>query len=310
MFRIDKIKLENLKIEISQCKTKGEFKKKNKSGYIYLARRNLLREFIGHLPTEIRIYESKYGAQNSNFKYTDEELEKEALKYKNKAEFRKKNKKMSIAAYKRGKLFWKKITAHMPETLSIGRPCPWKKWDKNTIPSEALKYATKNEFQYGSSGAFSVARKLGILDEVCKHMVSGYTISSPEKELYNILKELFPKSHKKKYRTYVPVKPWIKRFELDILNPINMRAIEYDGEYHHSEKHLVKNKTERGWPIEDAKNYHHIKDSYFINYHNIKVLHIKGEDWKRDKQVCIQLAIAWLGGNCSIYPKSLKSLNI
>jgi hypothetical protein len=302
----NKEKLEKIRIEISQCKTKGDFKRKNKTGYIYLAKRKLLKEFLGHLPEDPRKYKSLGGKENPNYKYSDQELIEEGNKHKTKTDFQKNSPKMHKAAYRRGLLKF----CNFPENASIGRPCPWKIWDRDTIPAEANKYKMRRSFQKGSSGAYDAAINLGILDEVCKHMVSGYTISEPETELSGIIIKLFPKSYKKKFSVKISSKPWIKRFELDILNPSNMKAIEYDGEYHHSEKHLIKNKTQRGWPTEDAANYHPIKDSYFLNYHKIEILHIKGEDWKRDKQSCIQLAIAWLSDNCSIYPKSPIPMDI
>lgn len=133
--------------------------------------------------------------------------------------------------------------------------------------------------------------------------------SSEELELFDILKITNPKIIKKRYKTVINEKPHIKRFELDILSEENNRAIEYDGRYHHSEKYLIQSKTEHGWPIEDARNYHEIKDSYFLLYKKIEILHIKGDDWKINKDYCIKLSDAWLQEKCSIWPKP-KIINI
>jgi hypothetical protein len=129
--------------------------------------------------------------------------------------------------------------------------------------------------------------------------------SKAEIELFDTLKVYFTELSKRRFGASALNRPHIKRFELDMFSKPNNRAIEYDGDYHHSEKYLVETKTKTGWPIEDAKNYHPIKDSFFLNHQNIEVLHIKECDWNRDKQACIQLAIAFLSGNCSIYPKPL-----
>lgn len=127
-----------------------------------------------------------------------------------------------------------------------------------------------------------------------------------EQELLKSVKEFFPEAKKKRwYKIFIPTKMFIKRFELDIFNKATMRGVEFDGSYWHSFKAMRNNNSKKNWPDEDLHNYGVLKDSFFLNYQGIEVLHIKQEDWKRDKQACIQLAIAWLGGNCSIYPKPL-----
>ena len=110
------------------------------------------------------------GKNNPNHKYSDEELIQEANKYKIKTEFSKNNPRMYRAAYRRNLLY----LCNLPENASIGRPCPWKIWVKETIAVEALKYQKRKEFQKGSSGAYDAARDLGILDEVCSHMDEKY----------------------------------------------------------------------------------------------------------------------------------------
>lgn len=49
------------------------------------------------------------------------------------------------------------------------------KWTKETISKEAKSYKTRSEFQTKSGGAYNAARRLGLLDEVCSHMVCGQT---------------------------------------------------------------------------------------------------------------------------------------
>ena len=47
---------------------------------------------------------------------------------------------------------------------------PERIWIPSTIADEAKKHATRSEFQKSSVGAYSAARRLGILDDVCAHM--------------------------------------------------------------------------------------------------------------------------------------------
>lgn len=47
------------------------------------------------------------------------------------------------------------------------------KWDFDSILEEAKKYSRKIDFRNGSSGAYSRAASLGIIDEVCSHMGNG-----------------------------------------------------------------------------------------------------------------------------------------
>ena len=119
--------------------------------------------------------------------------------------------------------------------------------------------------------------------------------SKPETELLGILKELFPNLIKKSFAIDIIGKPHIHRFQVDILDPETKLGIEYDGQYYHSEEYLIQTKTELGWPIEDAINYHALKDESLWDCHGIKLLHIKGEDWKINKQACINKCLEFLG---------------
>lgn len=134
------------------------------------------------------------------------------------------------------------------------------------------------------------------------HMVG---ISKAEIELTDIIKVIIPEIKKARFKVDISSRPYIKRFELDILNPKNNRAVEYDGSWTHSFECMRQSERKKNWPDEAIHNYHLVKDSFFLNRKEIEVLHIKEEDWNRDKQACIQLAISWLSGDCSIYPKPL-----
>jgi hypothetical protein len=127
-----------------------------------------------------------------------------------------------------------------------------------------------------------------------------------EQHILKAAQEIFPEIKKKRWcNICIPSKLFIKRFELDIFNKDTMRGLEFDGSYWHSFDTMRNSNGKRNWSDEDLRNYDILKDSFFLNYLGIEVLHIKQEDWNRNKQTCIQLAIAWLGGSCSIYPKPL-----
>lgn len=119
--------------------------------------------------------------------------------------------------------------------------------------------------------------------------------SRPEQELMTILKEYFPDLIKKTFKVNIPKKPHMKGFQVDILNPKDRLGIEFDGTHYHSEEFLIKSKTEIGWTEEEARNYHKIKDDVLFNSYGIKLLHIKEQDWNKDKQSCVKKCLEFLG---------------
>ncbi|MET2951739.1 hypothetical protein ABXV18_27035 [Vibrio owensii] len=105
--------------------------------------------------------------------WTKEACHDEALKYQSRNEFKKGSGSARIAAYRKGWL--DEICSHMvkPQSHRV-------KWTKEACRDEALKYQYRVEFQKGSKGAYSSARKNGWLDDVCSHM------SSPIKKPTNL----------------------------------------------------------------------------------------------------------------------------
>lgn len=87
-------------------------------------------------------------------------IQKEALKYKTRAEFCKDSKSAYNAAITRGIL--DQICSHMK--LQQHKP-----WTIEEIRAEALKYQTRIEFSKNSP-AYQAAVKRKILDQVCEHM--------------------------------------------------------------------------------------------------------------------------------------------
>jgi putative lipase involved disintegration of autophagic bodies len=45
-------------------------------------------------------------------------------------------------------------------------------WTKDKCKSESFKYATRTAFFKGQSYAYNIAREMGWLDEICKHMAN------------------------------------------------------------------------------------------------------------------------------------------
>lgn len=133
----------------------------------------------------------------------------------------------------------------------------------------------------------------------CGMCCPGQT-SKPELELFYILKEHFPGLIKRSFPIEIPGKQHIHRFQVDIFDTKTKCGVEYDGPYHHSEKFLIKSKTKIGWPVEDAINYHTIKDSSLWDCHGVKIIHIKDKDWKADKEACVQRCLTFLKtGECT-----------
>jgi hypothetical protein len=122
--------------------------------------------------------------------------------------------------------------------------------------------------------------------------------SAQEIELRDIIKSFYPKAHafrkrSKKTEILVKGKPHIQGFDLDIYVPELRKGIEFDGDYHHSFDFMRKDPKKAKWPDEDVRNYHEIKDSYFLSK-GIEILHIKEKDWKKDKQACIGKCLEFL----------------
>lgn len=267
--------------------TRIEFIKGDNPAYLVACRRKIINKICSHM-------------EYVHYPWKDWELQEVALKYKTRIDFAEYDDNAYQTAQNRGIL--DKICAHMEYIIYP--------WEDKELYEEALKYDNRKDFYNYSNGAYSTANKRGILDEVCKHMKKSSCASYMELELIGEIKKIIPSVKKKRIRTInIPIKPYIKGFELDILNKETNKAIEFDGKYHHSFEYMRKSLRKVQWSDEDLLSYHEIKDTYFLKYQNIQVLHVKEEDWLRDKAYCIKLSIAWLSNNCSVWPKSPKPLD-
>ena len=276
---------DQLRLEALKHNTRDSFRKNCNNAYQVAFRRGILDEICSHM-------------EYTHYPWTNEELYEEALKHSSRIDFARKNNNAYQTAQNRGIL--DQICAHMKSLHED--------WTSEKLQMEALKHKTRKDFYEGSLGAYAAAARRGILDEICKHMKKSTHTSFMELELLSGIKKIFSKAKKIRVTANMPSKPFIKRFELDIV--INDRAIEFDGTYHHSFKRMRASDKKKSWPDQDLHDYHLIKDSFFLNYHNIEVLHIKEADWTDRKDYCIKLSIAWLGKNCSIWPKAPQPLDI
>ena len=128
----------------------------------------------------------------------------------------------------------------------------------------------------------------------CRCCVNSGT-SKPEIEILNIVKNIFSSAKKIQDRKVkIEGKPYIKGFEIDIFVPELGLGIEYDGPYHHSFEYMRKDSSKSKWSDEDIHNYHEIKDSWFATK-GIRILHVKGNDWKENKESCINKILEFLG---------------
>lgn len=98
------------------------------------------------------------------FYWTKELISKEAKKYKSKQEFHKKSGSAYVAAIRLNIL--EKVCSHMKQLRKEKGY-----WNKINIKKEAKRYTRRKDFLEQSSGAYSAARKNGILDKVCAHMI-------------------------------------------------------------------------------------------------------------------------------------------
>lgn len=95
------------------------------------------------------------------------------------------------------------------------------------------KYKSRSEFQKMDSSAYSTARKMGILNIICDHMIMK-SFSIPQMILLKICKYLF------KCEIIYNDRKSIKPYELDILIPEYKISFEYNGKYWHEDDVIDK----------------------------------------------------------------------
>jgi hypothetical protein len=218
---------------------------------------------------------------------SDDDLHLVALKYKTRGEFQKGNPNEYVCARRRKIL--EQICEHM-ENVYLYRT-------NKELAQLALTSKTRVEFQKINPAAYRVAQKRRILDQIFSHMPRISTISSPEQELGDIIRTVYPKTLtlriRRKGEDLLPNKPWIGGFDIDHYVPELKKGVEFDGTFWHSPEGLRRSRSD--WPEEDLLNYHEIKDKYFLETHGVQILHIKEADWIKDKETCLDRIFEFLG---------------
>ena len=101
--------------------------------------------------------------KNPNGTWGKENCIKEAKKYNYKKEWLSNSSASYSAAAKNG--WMEEASVHMVRPISHS-----KKWTKDTITEEALKYETKKEWSKNSSSSYNAALKGEYLQEMASHM--------------------------------------------------------------------------------------------------------------------------------------------
>ncbi|MDE3241704.1 MAG: GIY-YIG nuclease family protein [Nitrospirota bacterium] len=107
---------------------------------------------------------AKAGGLGKDKFWTIEMIEREAAKYSSIYDFRTKAPKAYSAASRMGIL--KKMTKNL-----TARMRPHGYWNLTAIAKEAKKYTSRSSFQKESPSAHQAAKRLGIFEQVCKHMI-------------------------------------------------------------------------------------------------------------------------------------------
>ena len=133
--------------------TRMEFHRTSPSAYSFAQRNGFLDKACEHM-----IYRRRFPG-------TLLACRDEAAKYNTRTQFHLKSCTAYEYALKNGWLDI--ICSHMPARNSQPRNF----WTKDLIAAEAKKYLTRSMFQRNAGAAVAAARRLGILDQVCNHMV-------------------------------------------------------------------------------------------------------------------------------------------
>ena len=127
-----------------------------------------------HAMRRMGIYDELTSHMEKPVKYTEEDIEKEARKYTNQADFAK-GSPLHYNAFKRRKL-QNKFREFLPTKI--------KKWTDEMLKKEASKYTTLKDFYENSASAYKISQDRGIFDEITKHMprVKIWTYDEAKKE--------------------------------------------------------------------------------------------------------------------------------
>lgn len=166
------------------------------------------------------------------------------------------------------KLGLKKSSDYISKCISKRNKMVGRDLSKKLLTEIASKYKTKSEFQRFDSSAYSTSRKMGILNEICSHMVIQ-NFSIPQLILMNILEQLF--NMKSIYNSRKIITP----YELDVFFPSYKLGFEYNG---------------KGWHLNNKNDEIKFKICKEKNIHLITIYE-KNRSYENDikKQLCKNL---------------------
>jgi len=128
---------------------------------------------------------------------------------------------------KANKLGLKKSKSHISKHISNRNKIVGRDLSHILLHQIAKNFKTKSEFQKSDPSAYSSARRMGILDDICKHMTSK-NFSIPQIILSDIIKKII--TDKIIFNDRKTLKP----YEIDVFLPEYNLGFEYNGKGWHT----------------------------------------------------------------------------
>lgn len=165
-----------------------------------------------------------------------------------------------------------------------------KKYTDIELIELSLNFKYRDDVRIAHLGAYSAIMSRGIAEIAFAHMPPK-KFGKMEKEVKTFIETKYECRKYRDNNVLIPNKPYMKKFEIDILVPKLNKGIEFDGTYWHSPKALKSRRPL--WSNDEIENYHQIKDEYFKSK-GIEILHIKEKDWIERKDHCKELILSFL----------------
>jgi hypothetical protein len=129
----------------------------------------------------------------------------------------------------------KKSKEHKSEMIGLRNKITGRDLCYENLKEIAQKYKARGEFQQLDNSAYTSARLMGVLDDICSHMISQ-SYSIPQLLLFEILKILI------KDKIIYNSRKIISPYELDVYIPKYNLAFEYNGKAWHinDENDIIK----------------------------------------------------------------------
>jgi hypothetical protein len=214
------------------CFSKSEFAKNFKIEYTYARKTGILDKCCGHMiPTsELKKF--------SNTQCTYSYCRLEALRFNSKKEFKEESCKAYRHACRNG--FLDEICSHMPKYSRLS------KWNIENLHLMAKRHNSRNSFKRIDGGAYTYARKHGLLDQIFAN-IPKYLLQNRREE--KLQKQIFSKLQKqyKHFDIYMEVitprnNGKNGRIDFIIKNPANGKFIGL--ELKHKDSFWTKNECE------------------------------------------------------------------